>query len=300
MTVNDPYSFPNVLLIGSAPERLRLREALQAAGVDEATEIGWGDVLDLRGRVPDLVAVAVDDVPPDSLPDLLDALAGLAEAAPGGVVITFRQQQIDPVAATLLGRDAELLCDPDPAILAATIAMALASCSILPSRSRENEAERLRRLNEEVARIAEVLTRLTRREDTRPGGVADRESDYRGPPATVRVAPAEVRKAIRARRLRDPLFAEGLFEDPAWDMLLDLYAAELEEAQVSVSSLCIAAAVPATTALRWIGRMTDGGLLERTPDPFDRRRAYMILTRPAREKMDGYFALLAQNNIAIA
>lgn len=299
MIANDRTSSPYVLLIGAAHDRVRLREALHASGVGDATEIGWGDVLDLGGRVPDLVAVAVDDVPADSLPDLLDALAGLAEAAPGGVVITFREDQIDPVAATLLGRDAELLCDPDPAILAATLAMALVRASHPPSRLRENEAERLRRLNEEVARIAEVLARLAQRHDRRPG-VGDRGSDYRGPPATTRVAPADVRKAIRARRLRDSLFATGLFEDPAWDMLLDLYAAELENAQVSVSSLCIAAAVPATTALRWIGRMTDTKLLERRPDPFDRRRAYIVLSRAAREKMDGYFALLAQNQIAIA
>lgn len=301
MTANDPTGLPYVLLIGAAHDRARLREALDAAGVTEAIEIGWGDVLDLGGRVPDLVAVAVDDVPPDSLPDLLDALAGLADAAPGGVVITFREEQIDPVAATLLGCAAELLCDPDPAILAATLAMALVRATHPPAPVlRENEAERLRRLNEEVARIAEVLARLTRRDDRRPGGVGDRSSEYRGPPATTHVAAADVRKAIRARRLRDSLFAEGLFEDPAWDILLDLYAAELETAQVSVSSLCIAAAVPATTALRWIGRMTDTGLLDRRPDPFDRRRAYVVLTRSAREKMDGYFALLVQNQISIA
>jgi len=292
---------PKILLIGAAHQRVRLREAVAAAGVDEAIEIGWGDTTDLAGRAPDLVVVAVDDVPPASLPDLLDALAGLAEAAPGGVVITFGQDQIDPVAAALLGRDSELLCEPDSAILAASIALALVRCwAEPPPVVRENEAERLRRLNEEVARIAEILARLTQREERRPGAVADRSSDYRGPPGTVAVAAADVRKAIRARRLRDQLFVTGLFEDPAWDMLLDLYAAELELAQVSVSSLCIAAAVPATTALRWIGRMTETGLLERTPDPFDRRRAFMVLSRAAREKMDGYFALLAQNQIAIA
>ncbi|MFX4925881.1 hypothetical protein ABTC31_20055, partial [Acinetobacter baumannii] len=82
---------------------------------------------------------------------------------------------------------------------------------------------------------------------------------------------AEVRRIIRGRRLRDQFLGDGLFEDPAWDILLDLYAAHLEGTQVSVSSLCIAASVPPTTALRWIGRMSDLGMLERRPDPFDRR-----------------------------
>ena len=43
-------------------------------------------------------------------------------------------------------------------------------------------------------------------------------------------------------------------------VLLDLFAAELEGNRVSVSSLCIAAGVAPTTALRWIARMTDMGL----------------------------------------
>jgi hypothetical protein len=45
-----------------------------------------------------------------------------------------------------------------------------------------------------------------------------------------------------------------------------------------VSSLCIAAAVASTTALRWIARMTDTALFERRPDLLDRRRAFMVLS----------------------
>ena len=60
---------------------------------------------------------------------------------------------------------------------------------------------------------------------------------------------------IRARRLRARYFPEDLFADPAWDMLLDLLQAEIAQLRVPVSSLCIAAAVPATTALRWLKTM---------------------------------------------
>jgi predicted transcriptional regulator len=63
-----------------------------------------------------------------------------------------------------------------------------------------------------------------------------------------------------------------LFADPAWDMLLDLLQAEIAQHRVPVSSLCIAAAVPATTALRWIKTMTDVGLFKRRADPHDGRR----------------------------
>jgi hypothetical protein len=36
--------------------------------------------------------------------------------------------------------------------------------------------------------------------------------------------------------------------------------------------------VPPTTALRWIGQMTEAGLLERVEDETDRRRAFIALT----------------------
>ena len=60
--------------------------------------------------------------------------------------------------------------------------------------------------------------------------------------------PQMVRQLIANRQARARLFDAELFGDPAWDMLLDLTAAHGEGAQVSVTSLCIAASVPATTA----------------------------------------------------
>ena len=57
-------------------------------------------------------------------------------------------------------------------------------------------------------------------------------------------------------------------------------AARLEGKQVAVSSLCIAAAVPPTTALRWIGVLTEGGLLARVAHRNDGRRVYIELAEP--------------------
>lgn len=88
----------------------------------------------------------------------------------------------------------------------------------------------------------------------------------------------QVRCYLRARRLRDGLFPEGIFADPAWDMLLDLYACRLEGTEVCVSNACIAARVPHSTALRWVDRLEEFGLVERRPDPVDSRRIYVGLT----------------------
>ena len=98
-----------------------------------------------------------------------------------------------------------------------------------------------------------------------------------------------VRQVIRARRLRARFFDEELFADPAWDMLLDLLQAEIAQHRVPVSSLCIAAAVPATTALRWIKTMTDVGLFKRRADPHDGRRIFVELSAGASDAMRRYF-----------
>ena len=108
-------------------------------------------------------------------------------------------------------------------------------------------------------------------------------------PREYRVAAASVRRLLAARRLRNQYIGKDLFTDPAWDMLLDLWAARLEGKQVSVSSLCIAAGVPATTALRWIGVLADRNLVERQPDANDKRRMYVELTDAAVTALERYF-----------
>ncbi len=109
------------------------------------------------------------------------------------------------------------------------------------------------------------------------------------PPASFPGARAAlVRERLRQRRARETLFAD-IFCDPAWDMLLDLYAAHYESNEVSVSSLCIAAQVPATTALRHIETMTARGWLERHADPADKRRSFIRLSDEARTRLDRYF-----------
>jgi DNA-binding MarR family transcriptional regulator len=101
-----------------------------------------------------------------------------------------------------------------------------------------------------------------------------------------------VRQVIANRQARTRFFDPALFGDPAWDMLLDLTAAQGEGAQVSVTSLCIAAGVPATTALRWLTQMVETGIFIRVPDPADRRRAFIALSDKAVAAMAGYFASL--------
>lgn len=99
----------------------------------------------------------------------------------------------------------------------------------------------------------------------------------------------QLRLILKARRRRGRFFSPDLFADPAWDILLELYAAKLGQRKVSVSSLCVGAAVPATTALRWIGTLEKNGLLVRTADRCDARRFFVSLSERAASSMAAYF-----------
>lgn len=177
---------------------------------------------------------------------------------------------------------------------------------------------RLRELSEEdrvmLLRLTEQVNRLAERVDKLGSGAAGEGSAFRfESPARdfsgreeegdrlVRGArpplpdPRLVRRIIRQRQLRARFFDGELFADPAWDMLLDLTAARAEHTRVSVTSLCIASGVPPTTALRWIGQLTEIGLFERIEDDTDRRRAFIALTEKGADAMARYFAELGRN-----
>lgn len=96
----------------------------------------------------------------------------------------------------------------------------------------------------------------------------------------------EVRRIVSGRRARGNFLPREIFGEPAWDILLDLFIASHEEKRISVSSACIASGVPATTALRWLGRMEKIGLIERVNDRDDRRRVYVAITSNGRRAID--------------
>lgn len=98
-----------------------------------------------------------------------------------------------------------------------------------------------------------------------------------------------LRDVIRNRRLRERLFGSGLFFDPAWDILLDLYQAHLVQQRVATSELGRAAAIPPTTTLRWVDKLEQSGLVIRKPDPLDARRMFVELSKKGREAMQSYF-----------
>lgn len=207
-------------------------------------------------------------------------------------VVSATGDLLDPIAASLHADAVELIFDADDAERTAALAVATARLGMplqVNDVATDNNAERLRQLSEEVSRIASTLARLS----TGPGSPIRAIEQ----PAAGDVPPLSadaVRAVIRARRLRARYFRDELFADPAWDMLLDLLQAEIAQLRVPVSSLCIAAAVPATTALRWLKTMVSEGLFVRRADPHDGRRVFVELAPEASQALRRYFAEVGQ------
>jgi CheY-like chemotaxis protein/DNA-binding MarR family transcriptional regulator len=100
------------------------------------------------------------------------------------------------------------------------------------------------------------------------------------------------RKLVRMREQRGQFLNPALFSDPMWDILLDLTSARLEQKTVPVSSVCQAAGVPMSTALRQIRSLVDMGLIRRWSDPLDRRRDLLAINDEAMEAMRQYLTYL--------
>ena len=318
---NDAAGLPLALSVFADRAHLRgqIGDDAQMAGLRLAQS---GEIAQLLtgGEARPLGDVVMVDCPGNDAATLA-ALARLdmrVAQAGAALVVSTSLAALDDVFGCLDQSGAAILVDPTRADRVLALGRALAEQS--GGRVRElSDEDRLAllRLTEQVSQIAQRLDRLgldkldaaTARPHDGPdsafrfespltafagAGVGAEAEDASArlirPARPALPDPRLVRRIIRQRQLRARFFDGDLFGDPAWDMLLDLTAARAEHARVSVTSLCIASGVPPTTALRWIGQMTEAGLLERVEDETDRRRAFITLTDKAADNMARYFA----------
>lgn len=308
---NDAAGLPLALsiFVDRAALRLQMCQDAELAGFRIA-EAGDVDAL-LEGEARPLGEVVLVDCPAVDA-STLAALARLdlrAAHAGSALVVSTSVEALDDVFGCLDQSGAQILVNPTRAERVVALGQVLGRR--LARRVRDlSEEDRitLLRLTEQVAQIAERLERIGGSAPAREGEdsafrfesprTAFAASDADASERLVRAArpplpdPRLVRRILRQRQLRARFFDGDLFADPAWDMLLDLTAARAEHTRVSVTSLCIASGVPPTTALRWIGQMTEAGLLQRVEDETDRRRAFITLTDKAADGMARYFAEL--------
>lgn len=286
--------FPPILIAATSDEaRSRATVTAESAGY-RAVSVPLNKAaarLELQVQAS-AIWVELDSEPGPDLDDLLDQIQVQAATDQFAAIITSPLPLIDRIMARVPDSSVEFLVDPSPAERCTALALATARRAVCPRLhdiSQEPSPVRLRQLSDEVSRIAATLARLS--VGPAPTGI---EKPHPASDAAPPVSIDAVRQVIRARRLRSRYFDEQLFADPAWDMLLDLFQAEVAQHRVPVSSLCIAAAVPPTTALRWIKTMTDVGLFRRRADPHDGRRIFVELSAEASEAMRRYFGELGR------
>lgn len=282
-----------VMVVGDTGQaRRRARDTAETSGLRVIGDLTPDEALGSLDEQVGLTAlwVELDERPGTAERRLLQRADREARQGRFGVVVASRLSFIDEVISELSGEGhVELLVDAEENDRLASLALACnrprgaLSFSDVAS---DASAARLRQLSEEVSRIAAALSRLSSVSAGPPLSPETMAPPREDLPS---VSAEAIRGMIRARRMRATYLPADLFADPAWDMLLDLLQAEIVQHRVPVSSLCIAAAVPATTALRWIKSMTDRGLLVRRDDPHDGRRVFIEMAPATSAALRRYF-----------
>jgi hypothetical protein len=277
------YGGASLLLLAESQHGLeRLRQRADAAGRRVSAAALLDESLELLDRqiAVDAVVMAIEREVGQGAEAALSRLGLAAGNGRYRSVVAAPPELIDIVFARAPEPGVELLCEATELEWATAIAAATAPLpAVLNDVSKGSATPRLQQLSEEILRIANILASMS--EEERAAAAVGRSEADEGP----ELEAAYVRSIIRARRLRDQFFRSDIFADPAWDMLLDLMAARLERQRVAVSSLCIASAVPPTTALRWIKALSDQGLFVRVSDPEDGRRVFIELSEVAASSM---------------
>jgi len=272
---------PAVLVLADSDEGAeQARQAVVDAGcrVQAIVEIERGSRRLAEQVAVDVVHVELRKDHGAVLDRLLDQLDLAERSKRHRSIVSGPLALVDTIAARTLRPGIAHLVDASPEERAMAVLQATRrSPALLHDVGKGGVPIRLQQLSEEVGRIANALATLSESEKT------DRRERVEAP-----VTSQQVRAILRARRLREQYFGAELFADPAWDMLLDLLAARLDQQRVAVSSLCIAAAVPATTALRWIKTLTEQGMFVRAADPQDGRRVYIELSEAAANALIAY------------
>ena len=142
-------------------------------------------------------------------------------------------------------------------------------------------------LRSDLARLAQLIDNPEQTPDTTSHARGPVPLPGEGSAATPALA-ACIRDLLKKETKRRSIGGGDVFGDPAWEMLLDLMLANIQDRRVSVSSACIASGAPMSTALRLVGRLVDEGVLHKIPDATDRRRHFLVINPCFEEPLREY------------
>ena len=146
-------------------------------------------------------------------------------------------------------------------------------------RSREEEVrQEFRHLAFRMMAIAEELEDSRSDEQTLPERRTRHSSRAQQQKYSPSLLAGFASQIYKSRRERDRHLPPSLFNDPAWDMLLELFISKVQQKRIAITSLTAMAACPATTALRHIGVLEEAEFVLRENSEIDRRVSYISLT----------------------
>jgi len=106
--------------------------------------------------------------------------------------------------------------------------------------------------------------------------------------ARPKLTAAQVNWILNVRRERIAQFGPGLFSDPAWDILLELLAAELGDRRLALGDLTHIA--PASTVARWVGALEERGLLICDINPFQPDQMWLALSKDCSRRLTSFLS----------
>lgn len=150
-------------------------------------------------------------------------------------------------------------------------------------------------LKSEVQRLTQIIAKMSEEEEE----VVPDPSETNQPPVrratTTNLDIGMAKWLLDERDNRQSAFSSFKLDDTPWNILLDLYVAGRNHRLVSITSACIAARSPPTTALRSINALEEAGFVKRSSDQHDGRRVHLRLSAYAEVHIAEYLEKLADS-----
>jgi CheY-like chemotaxis protein/DNA-binding transcriptional ArsR family regulator len=291
-------------LIQDAKTTANVRRALSQIGIQVHEAASPANAAELLQTEADLAIVVCDLLYNDSKgPEVFHALRQAMPARDIAVVFLAAAASINDVISALRIEAIDVLRSP-PEEAALVRAVRRAQAKLMRRARRQIAVRQAAEIMDAGRSLLSHLSDSLQQSHADPLWLEDQDAPEFAAPVDVPVGSEMtavalaakhkrlVTQHILARSARRGIFGASIAENPCWDMLLDLFDKSLVEHRVSVTSICLASGVPATTALRRLDELLEMGLVRRIKDENDARRILIALTPEGERRLKSYFDIV--------
>lgn len=104
-------------------------------------------------------------------------------------------------------------------------------------------------------------------------------------------------RILNSRQTRSEMFAEDIFDEPAWDILLSLYCAIGENGSITIKPLSLSVGAPWSNIDRWINLLIERDLVVRCDGAIP-PESIVTLSRDGLVRLDAYFDQLLEKHFS--